>query len=370
MNTPLRLVSCLLIIGLLVSGNTWALETNSRLVNLSTRAVVGAGSDVLIAGFVIRGPGPKDVLIRALGPNIAASVPGALTQLRLQLFDEKGRAVVGNERWASLLKADFTKVGAGLLSDSSGDAALRVTLAPGNYTAQVNGVSSTKGVALVEVYEMDGTSRLINLSTRARVETGDGIMISGLVITGTGSRRVLVRALGPNLADVGVTGTLSDPVISVINSSGAVVAGNDNWSDGSSIAMMSATSAAAGAGPLRPGSKDAAIITQLPSGAYTIHVKGNGSASGVALLEVYDITDTMVGVPASGPFTPHTAAALSWDRGEVSGRLGPTFEQLNPGAPDDRPTLFKAESKMPTPKYYLRIKPYELGEPGLDNADY
>ncbi len=349
-----------------------AVESTSRLVNLSTRAFVGDGADVLIAGFVVDGSAPKNVLIRALGPAIGqAGVNGALHQVRLQVFDRAGRAVTSNDRWSGELKASFARVGASMLPDNSGDAALQLSLAPGNYTAQVNGLGA-KGIALVEIYEVDGAARLLNLSTRARVETGDGILISGLVISGAGSRRVLIRALGPNLAEVGVAGTLADPMFTVMSAGGAVLTSNDNWQQGGSASHLPGVSAAAGAGPLKTGSKDAALIAELPPGIYSIHVRGRDETKGVALLEAYDvtaITTSAQAVPVTGPYTPYTPQALSWSVAEVSARLGPTFEALNPGARDDRPTIFTRESKMPPNSYYVRIKPYELGEPGWDN-DY
>ncbi|HYD84262.1 MAG TPA: hypothetical protein VEA63_09420, partial [Opitutus sp.] len=323
---------------------------------------------------VIGGTVPKDVLIRALGPTLSqAGVSGAFSQLRLQVFDAAGVPMTSNDQWSPSLKAAFAQVGASTLPDNSRDAAVRLTLAPGVYSAQISGLSEAKGIALVEVYEMDGVSRLLNLSTRARVESGDGILISGLVIAGKGTRRVLIRALGPVLAAVGVAGTLADPVLSVINAGGAVVASNDNWEVANGSTNIAAIAAAAGAGALGAGSKDSALVADLPAGVYTTHVRGGDGGSGVALLEVYDVSavgELSQSAPATGGWEPgYSEAALSWAPADVSTRLGPTFEELNPGAADDRPTLFQRESKMAGSKYYLRINPYELGEPGSYN-DY
>ena len=386
-----------------------AAENNARLVNLSSRGVVGTGSDLLIAGFVLGGNTPKDVLIRAIGPTLAAAnVAGALDRPRLQLFDSTGKVLATNDHWDPALKSAFAQVGASGLPDDSNDAALRLTLPPGNYSAQVSGVNNPRGVALVEVYEMDGSSRLVNLSTRAKVEAGDGLLISGLVISGTTPRRVLVRAGGPALERFGLPEFLADPTITLFDHNGAVVAKNDNWGDGDYAAEIASAAKAAGAFPFATGSKDAVLLIDLQPGIYSMHVRGVGDTTGIALLEVYDVsptsgcTDTMNSAlgktgetpatnPAPTPTTPsttpttpvpttpppttgsnpgtYTAAALSWTQAALDTRLGPTFAELNPGAVDDRPTLFTRTSKM-APGYYTRINPWELGDaPGAD-SDY
>src|ERR1700683_2894321 len=121
----------------------------------------------------------------------------------------------------------MASVGAFPLLAGSKDAAIVTSLAPGQYSAQVTGASGDSGTALLEVYEVGSTpasSRLINLSTRLKVGAGTATL-SGLVISaGSGSRTLLVRAVGPTLAGFGVTGTLADPNLSVLNSSGTLIA--------------------------------------------------------------------------------------------------------------------------------------------------
>lgn len=348
-----------------------ATTTNSRVVNLSTRATVGSGSNVLIAGFVISGASAKDVLIRAVGPSLAAAgVSGALPQVKLQVFDSTGKALTSNQQWDSALKGAFGLVGAAPLTDGSRDAALRLTLAPGIYSAQVSGINQASGVALVEVYEMDGASRLLNLSTRARVETGDGILISGLVVTGNKPRRLLLRAGGPALAALGVDGVLADPTITVLDAQGTAWRANDNWGDDGNRVELAAVAAGAGAYPFSEGSRDAALVVSLPPGLYSVHVRGASGSTGVALLEAYDVTvdEGASGETAAGG-SAYAASAFSWERAEVDARLGPSYAQLNAGAVDDRPTLYQAASKNPGKGYFVRINPYELGEPGSD-SDY
>lgn len=400
MKNPVRLLKLVLCLCPLITALTFAAGESARLVNLSSRAMVGDGADVLIAGFNVGGSAPKDILIRALGPRLAqAGVSGALERLQVQVFDSSGKLLIGNERWPSILKAAFNQVGAAPLVDNSGDAAVRLTLPPGSYSAQVSGLGNPKGVSLVEVYEMDATSRLLNLSTRAKVEAGDGILISGLVVTGSGNRRLLLRASGPTLSPLGVAGALADPMLTLLDGKGAVVAENDNWGDGGKAAELTTVAQSAGAFPQGANSKDAALIADLAPGSYSIHVKGANGTSGVALLEVYDVTPAAATVPAapqpsapastSGQSTPvptnpsvptasvppvvtvgaYSEAALSWSQPAVSARLGPTFAELNPGAPDDRPTHPQRVSKM-APGFYSRINPYELGDAPATDGDY
>jgi hypothetical protein len=376
---------------LLLLAGTAAAET-ARLVNLSSRGMVGSGSDVLIAGFNVSGTTPKDILIRGLGPRLVqAGVTGALVDLKLQIFDSTGKALTSNDRWSTNLKSSFTQVGALPLQDNSADAALRLKLPPGSYSAQITGVSQPRGVSLIEVYEMDGTARLLNLSTRARVETGDGILISGFVVTGSGSRHLLIRAGGPVLGPLGVQGVLADPALTVLDSQGVTRAQNDNWGDGGHATELAALFKTAGAFPFEDNSKDAALTVDLPAGAYSIQVKGVGNTSGVALLEVYDLSVDAANNPsipvvpaaagAPGPGNPPVAepppvnvqayaeSALSWKSADVSARLGPTFAELNPGAADDRPTHAQRVSKM-APGFYSRINPYEVGAAPAADTDY
>lgn len=297
---------------LLAAPSLFAAQYNDRLANLSTRAQVGSGSNVAVVGFVI-GPGSsKNVLIRAVGPTLSQlSVPGVISDPQIDVFDSGGHRILGNDNWGSAIapagaatSTIFNSVGAFTLPTGSRDAALVATLAPGLYTAQVSGVGAASGIALVEVYDLTGSGRLINLSTRAQVGTGAGIMISGLVLApGSGVRKILVRAAGPGLSLLNVTsGVLADPAIAVFDATNTQIAANDNW-DTTNAAAMSAAFAEAGAFPFQSGSKDSALIADLqPGTSYTIEVSGVGGTTGMALVEVYDITPdnlAAVGVAAT-----------------------------------------------------------------------
>ena len=127
-----------------------------RLINVAARTQVGTGGDILIAGFILSGDSPKTVLIRAVGPTLGSfGVAGTRADPKLEL--NSGSTVIhANDNWngEASLSSTFSRVSAFTLPSSSRDAAMVVTLAPGNYTAQVSGVGATTGVALVEVYEV------------------------------------------------------------------------------------------------------------------------------------------------------------------------------------------------------------------------
>ena len=238
-----RILSCALgfLAGIATVPLSSGAQYDQRLINISTRARVGSGdNNAVIAGFVIS-PGPsKQVLIRASGPSltqpgIGVSAGDVLANPRIAVYDSHSVKILENDNWkvpgtgTLATSADFSAVGAFPFS-SDNDAALLATLAPGSYTVIVNGEGTSTGLALVEVYDVSGSSQLINLSTRAEVQTGANIVISGLVVApGSGTRRVLFRAIGPTLADFNVANPLANPVMTILNSNGTAIASNDNW---------------------------------------------------------------------------------------------------------------------------------------------
>jgi hypothetical protein len=266
------------------------------LINISTRAQVGTGGNILIPGFVIGGSGTETLLIRADGPSLTQfSVPGVLAQPILSVFDSSQHLVASNTGWSNnsnsaQIAGVAAQVGAFAFQSNSADCALMVNLSAGQYTVQVSGVNNSTGVALAEVYEVISTgTRLINISTRAQVGTGGNTLIPGFVISGSGTEQLLVRADGPGLTQFGVSDVLAQPSLSVTNNAGTMVATNTGWSTGSNPALVASTSTSVGAFALSPGSADSAAIVNLPSGAYTMQVGGVGNSTGVALAEVYEV---------------------------------------------------------------------------------
>ena len=291
------------------------------LVNLSTRAQVGTGGNIIISGFVI-GPGAnKTVLIRGIGPALTGyGVPGALSDPVLKLFDSTSTTTprLTNSAWLPADAATFAAVGAFALAPGSHDTDILATnLAPGVYSAQVSSASGATGIASVELYDVSaGASKLMNISTRALVGSGANVTLPGFVISGSsGTRRLLVRVNGPALAAFGVTGTLADPTLKVTDAANTTTyAANDNWGtptgpnavDGPTL---SAAFLQAGAQPwTNPTSTDAAILADFNPGSYAIQVSGVGGTSGVALVEVYDLT------PAGPPTVTITASKPNADK--------------------------------------------------------
>jgi hypothetical protein len=280
---------------------TPAVTSGARLVNLATRAQSLTGANALVPGFVVSGSGTKRLLIRNVGPTLGAfGVTDALAdpQLTLQRYNPATgtyTTVATNDNWGTTpalaaLTTTTASLGAFALANGSADSALIVDLAPGQYTATASGANNTTGVALVELYDADATTptaRLSNIATRGFVGTGTHIIAAGFVISGTGARTVLVRAIGPTLAGFGLTDVLADPQLAIYRGSEAILANND-WSSGATAATTAATAAQLGAFALPAGSKDAAFVVTLPAGAYTVQVSGAANTSGLALVEIYE----------------------------------------------------------------------------------
>jgi outer membrane protein assembly factor BamB/subtilisin family serine protease len=274
---------------------TVSAATSGHLVNLSARANVGTGSNILIAGFVIGGSGSKSMLLRGIGPALAAApfnVSGALAQPQLTLIDTAtNTTVTTGTAWGgtAALQDAFTAVGAFSLPTGSADAAVLETLSAGTYTSEVAGVDGTQGVALAEIYDADPNSTsasLLNISARADVGTGANILIAGFVIEGSQPAQVLLRGIGPTLAAApfNITGALTQPQIQLVDSAGNVLQTNAGW--GGTTALQSAFTQV-GAFTLPTGSADAAMLATLPAGNYTLELSGLNGTTGVGLIEVY-----------------------------------------------------------------------------------
>ncbi len=262
----------------------------ARLANVSTRGLVGTGDNVLIGGLVVTGSGGSvNVLLRALGPSLAAAgVPGTLQRPVITLKNSLGVTVATNDGWQRAADGGAAVSATGLAPSSTNEAALTATLPPGAYTAIVSGSANSTGVALVEAYELTAASpaKLGNLSTRGQIGTGDSVMIGGFVVRAdspTRTKRVVVRAMGPTLATYNVAGTLSDPTLRIFDSRGTLLIANDNWNDGSQAAALRQL----GRQPFD--SREAAVVLELPPGAYTAIVSGVGNTTGVGLIEAYDV---------------------------------------------------------------------------------
>jgi hypothetical protein len=269
----------------------------ARLVNLSIRAAAGTGDQTLVVGFTVGGGATNDqkpLLIRGAGPALAGfGVADALADPVLTVFED-ATVIATNDDWGNDIQvaARAAALGAFAFAASSRDSALISSIAPKGYTVQLTGKSAASGVALVEVYDASTTftgtsSRLTNVSARTQVGTGGNVLITGFVVGGSGTGRILVRAAGPALSAFGLGGVLVDPKLELFRSVGAssvLVAENDDWSNTTLAAQQSV-----GAFALTPGSKDAVLVATLEPGSYTAQVSGVGGTTGVALVEIYQL---------------------------------------------------------------------------------
>jgi hypothetical protein len=272
-----------------------------RLGNISTRSFVQTGDNVMIGGFIVQGTGPKRVIIRAIGPELTQfGITNALANPTLELHNGSGAVIATNDDWQTTIIGGI--IASSQVSDiqnsghaptAASESAIIADLPPGNYTAIVRGVNNTTGVALVEVYDLNpgASSNLGNISTRSFVQTGDNVMIGGFIVQGTGPKRVIIRAIGPELTQFGITNPLADPILELHNQAGALMASNDNWQTTviGGIITSSQVSDIQNSGHAPTVASESAIIANLSPGNYTAIVRGVNNTTGVALVEVYDL---------------------------------------------------------------------------------
>jgi hypothetical protein len=251
----------------------------SRLPNLSIRTNLGT-NQTLIVGFATAGG--KTMLVRGIGPTLGVfGLSGVLSDPTIDLFNSASTKIDGNNDWDPNLASVFTSVGAFGLTSGSKDAALQ-RACDGAYTAQIKSVGS--GVVLVEVYETGGAGKLVNVSARNAVGTGDNILITGFVVDGSAAKTLLIRGVGAKLAEFGVPGVLADPKLEIYNASSVKIAENDNWN-----ALLQPVARSVGAFDLTLGSRDAALLLTLAPGTYTAQISGVGGTTGEAIVEVYEV---------------------------------------------------------------------------------
>jgi hypothetical protein len=249
--------------------------------NISTRLLVETGDNVLIGGFIITGTQPKRIIVRALGPSLSSFFSGVLADPILELRNSSGGLIGSNDNWRSDQEAEI--IATGIPPSNDLESAIVATL-PANssaYTAIVRGVNNGTGIGVVEAYDLDRTvdSKLANISTRGFVQTGDNVLIGGLIVLGQNPLRVIVRAIGPSLP---VSGALGDPTLSLYDSNGVLIAFNDNWRTDQESEII-----ATGIPPTND--LESAIVRDLAPAAYTAIVRGANNATGVALVEVYGL---------------------------------------------------------------------------------
>ena len=259
--------------------------TPAQLLNISIRADVQTGDNVAIAGFIITGNAAKKVIVRGIGPSLQSyGVVNFLADPTLELHDQATLAIIAsNDNWKDTQQAEIQATGLAPTNDI--ESAIVATLMPGGYTAILRGKNGTTGIGLAEMYDLDlaSDSKLGNISTRGFVQTGDNVMIAGFIFgNGTASETVIIRALGPSLAGLGVANVLADPTLALHDGNGTLLMSNDNWKD-----TQQAEIQATGLAPSND--LESAIVTALPPGPYTAIVTGKNGGTGVALAEVYHL---------------------------------------------------------------------------------
>ncbi|MEO6872633.1 MAG: SGNH/GDSL hydrolase family protein [Chthoniobacterales bacterium] len=259
-------------------------QTPAQSLNLSSRLNVGTGDNVLIGGLIVAGTEPKQVLIRGLGPSLQVNgvpVANTLADPTLDLY-QGSNLIQTNDNWKDTQEAGIEATGLAPTNDL--ESAISVTLDPGSYTVILRGKNSTTGIGLMEAYDLDtaAASTLANTSTRGFVQGGDDVLIAGFIVGNGGSDTVVVRAIGPSLADAGVANPLADPTLDLYDGNGNVIRSDDNWRDAQESLIAST-----GLAPTND--LESAIIRSLEPGNYTAIVRGNGGGTGVALVEVYNL---------------------------------------------------------------------------------
>jgi hypothetical protein len=269
--------------------------------NISTRAFVQTGENVMIGGFIVQGTGPKRVIIRAIGPELTQfGIADALANPRLELHNGAGALIATNDNWqTTILGGIITSNQVGDIQNSdhtptaASESAIIANLQPGNYTAIARGVNNTAGVALVEVYDLSpgANSSLGNISTRSFVQTGEHVMIGGFIVQGSRAKRVIIRAIGPELTQYGIADALANPRLELHNGTGALIATNDDWQTTilGGIITSNQASDIQNSGHAPTAASESAIIADLQPGNYTAIVRGVSNTTGVALVEVYDL---------------------------------------------------------------------------------
>ena len=278
-----------------------AAVAQTNLGNISTRSFVQTGEHVMIGGFIVEGTGTKRVIIRAIGPELTQyGIANALANPRLELHNGTGALIGSNDDWQTTILGGVITTNqvseiqtSGHVPTAASESAIIADLQPGNYTAIVRRVNNTTGVALVEVYDFNpgAGSTLTNISTRSFVQTGEHVMIGGFIVQGSGLKRVIIRAIGPELRQFGITDALANPKLELYNRAGALIASNDNWQSTiiGGIITRNQASDIHDSGHAPTEANESAIIADLPPGNYTAIVRGVTNTVGVALAEVYHL---------------------------------------------------------------------------------
>ena len=258
----------------------------AQTLNISTRMRVDTGSNVLIGGFIVTGTVSKNVALRALGPSLSAvGISDALADPSLELHGSNGALILANDDWGSDPIQSGQLTAFGLALQNPKESGLVITIPPSSYTAIVSGINQTSGVGLMEVYDTnsESASQLGNISTRGLVLTESNVMIGGFILGGSSNTHVVVRGIGPSLAQSGITDFLADPILELHDSNGVTLLSNDNWPDDPSASQLIEL------GLAPQNAAESGIYTSLAPGAFTAILAGTNGGIGIGLVEIYNV---------------------------------------------------------------------------------
>jgi K319-like protein len=218
-----------------------------------------------------RSPGAPSV---NAGPDQFLEWPTNIT-LNGSVNDPSGRAAITWKRYSGPAGVSF--------ANANQQSTTATIDGPGTYTFMLSADDAVHAVAYdAVVVRVTGRNALANLSTRVQIGTGSSVAIAGFIVTGNAAKQIVIRGLGPSLGAVGVQGALSDPVLELYDASGAQVGTNNDWQQGQAQALRDANLAP-------PYDFESALVATLTPGAYTAILRGNGNATGIGLVEVYDL---------------------------------------------------------------------------------
>lgn len=240
----------------------------------------------MIAGFIIQGSASKPVLLRGMGPSLAAfGIGDVLLDPVLELRGSSS-SIMTNDNWVdSPQRSQFE--GTPFQPSDDRESVVLGNLPAANYTALLTGQGNTTGVGIVEVYDRDQEvdAVLANISTRGFVQAGENVMIGGFILGGdTENARVALRGIGPSLAQFGLNPVLEDPVLELRDANGMLLVANDNWTDDPASAALLTTN-----GLGLSDMKESGIFTSLPPGQFTAILAGKNGGIGIGLIEVYNL---------------------------------------------------------------------------------
>ncbi|HEY3602727.1 MAG TPA: S8 family serine peptidase, partial [Chthoniobacterales bacterium] len=280
-----------------------ALQPRTLIRNISTRARVENGDKILIGGFIIsnttNGAGRLKVAIRGLGPSLQGLSVAKLANPKITLKNSSGQTIYSNDNYTTLPTSQLNDLSAnGLTPTNSVEAAMVCAgsggatgcdaLAPGAYTVFLeSSTGSSFGVGLFDLYELEGgldeQTRLVNVSARCKVGTGDEVAIAGVNLGNpapVNKRSLLMFGKGPSL---GIAGYLANPFLTLKNSAGTTISTNDSWGN---LAKPLDELIEENLDPTS--SVESALWPILASGTYTAILNGVSNGTGIGLIEMYE----------------------------------------------------------------------------------